>query len=238
MTRFSLFVLVHGAWHGSWCWEKVVPLLESAGHKVIAEDLPGHGNDKTPLKGTSLKLYTQSVVSLINQQQEPVILVGHSLGGMIITSVAEQIPDKISKLVYLTAYVPLNISLIRLAARDRDSQIRSAVQLKGWTVMIKRDAARALFYHDCPDEDVQRAKERLGPEPIPPVFRKIQVSDDRFGSVVKIYIKATEDQAISLQMQEYMCGSISFQKIIEMKTGHSPFYSAPEELSEHLLALI
>lgn len=233
----STFILVHGAWHGAWCWEKIVPLLEKSGHKVIAIDLPGHGSDMTPFKEISLKLYTQKIVSSIHQQKGPVILVGHSLGGMIITSAAEHVPDKISKLVYLTAYVPLNMSLCRLAIRDKGSSVKHSIELKGFRVGIKEASAKEVFYHDCSEEDIRRAKELLRTEPILPVLKKVRTTDKGFGSVEKIYIKAAKDRAISLQMQEQMCNSTLFNEIYEMDTSHSPFYSAPEELSEILSGL-
>ncbi len=91
----STYVLVHGAWHGSWCWEKVVPLLEQAGHQVEALDLPGHGQDKTPIREITLAAYTNRVCETLDAQAEPVILVGHSLGGMVITQAAEERPAKI-----------------------------------------------------------------------------------------------------------------------------------------------
>lgn len=77
----STFVLIHGAAHGGWCWYKVVPLLEKQGHTVLAPDLPSHGRDKTPLAAVTLQLYVDSVCKLLDEQQEPVILVGHSMGG-------------------------------------------------------------------------------------------------------------------------------------------------------------
>ncbi|HLY58890.1 MAG TPA: alpha/beta fold hydrolase, partial [Stellaceae bacterium] len=73
----SSFVLVHGAWHGKWCWEKLVPLLEAAGHEVLAPDLPGMGDDRTPAT-LSLAAWADFVARRIEDCAEPVILVGHS----------------------------------------------------------------------------------------------------------------------------------------------------------------
>ena len=74
----STFVLVHGAWHGAWCWEKVVPLLEGAGHEVVTLDLPGHGEDGTPALEVTMESYTDRVVGALDARSEPVVLVGHS----------------------------------------------------------------------------------------------------------------------------------------------------------------
>ena len=101
----TTFVLVHGASHGSWCWDKVVPVLESLGHRAAAVDLPGntYGEFDVPAAQVTLDTYVKHVCKVLDQLDEPVVLVGHSLGGLTITQTAERRPDKIKTLVYLTA---------------------------------------------------------------------------------------------------------------------------------------
>jgi pimeloyl-ACP methyl ester carboxylesterase len=99
----AIYVLIHGGNHGAWCWDKVASLLRKEGHLVEAPDLPGHGKDKTPIQDVTLQSCIDEVCSVINAQSEPVILVGHSMGGLVISQVAEQVPDKIRVLVYLSA---------------------------------------------------------------------------------------------------------------------------------------
>ncbi len=101
----STFVLVHGGWSGGWTWEKVVPLLEEAGHQVEAPDLPGHGDDRTPIPQVSLQGYADRICRVLDAQPEPVVLVGHSSGGLVISQAAEQRPDKVKMLVYLAAFL-------------------------------------------------------------------------------------------------------------------------------------
>jgi alpha-beta hydrolase superfamily lysophospholipase len=81
----SSFVFVHGAWHGAWCWSKVVSLLEGTGHRAIALDLPGHGRDDTPITQVTFEAYCNKLREILEAQTEPVILVGHSMGGRVIT---------------------------------------------------------------------------------------------------------------------------------------------------------
>ena len=104
----STYVLIHGTWHGAWCWDKVIPLLEQAGHAAIAPDLPGHGKDKTPIPEVTLHAYVNRVCETINAQTEPVILVGHSMAGVIIIQAAEECPERIKMLVYVCAFLPGN----------------------------------------------------------------------------------------------------------------------------------
>ena len=97
----STYVLVHGAYHGAWCYAKVVPLLEAAGHTAIAVDLPGHGDNLVPMADVTLDNYVDHVCDIIGAKDGKVILVGHSLGGLTITQVAERMPERIDWLVYL-----------------------------------------------------------------------------------------------------------------------------------------
>ena len=106
--KMKTYVLVHGAWAGKFAWDKVKPLLEKDGSKVVTLDLPAHGDDNTPIAGITMQNYVDAVVNLIDKQEGKVILVGHSMGGMVISQVAENIPGKIDKLVYLSAYLPAN----------------------------------------------------------------------------------------------------------------------------------
>lgn len=94
----STFVLIHGGWHGAWCWDRVAPLLEQGGHEVVSFDLPGHGEDRTPSVEVTLEGYTDRVVEALDALSEPVVLVGHSLGGTAISQAAERRPEKIEKL--------------------------------------------------------------------------------------------------------------------------------------------
>src|SRR5262245_994048 len=120
----STYLMIHGAWHGAWCWYKVVPRLERLGHKAIAPDLPSLGTDKTPVNRVSLALWRDFVSAIVDAQSEPVILVGHSRGGIVISEVAEHRPDRIRTLVYLTAFMPRNGEcLFDLAAQAPESLV-------------------------------------------------------------------------------------------------------------------
>jgi pimeloyl-ACP methyl ester carboxylesterase len=98
----STFVLIHGAFHGAWCSNKVTPSWSRQGvHKVVALDLPGHGGDQAPAAEVTLEAYADRVVEALDAHPEPVVLVGHSLSGTVISQVAERRPEKINKLEYL-----------------------------------------------------------------------------------------------------------------------------------------
>ena len=107
-ARMATFVLVHGAWHGGWCWQKVVPLLEAAGHEVYAPTLTGLGERASELSpDVGLGTHIQDVVGLLVEKDlRGVILVGHSYGAMVITGVVDAVPERIAHLVYLDTFVP------------------------------------------------------------------------------------------------------------------------------------
>jgi len=120
----STYLLMHGAWHGGWCWRKVVLLLEAKGHRALAPDLPGHGNDGTPAATVTLKSYADGICEIARAEPEQVILVGHSMGGVAITQAAENCPKKIGALVFLCAFLPRNCDrLMTWASQDRESMV-------------------------------------------------------------------------------------------------------------------
>lgn len=238
----STFVLIHGSWHGGWCWDKVKPLLEKESHQVIAPDLPGHGQDKTPVTDITLQQFVERVAEVLDAQSEPVILVGHSMGGIVITQTAEARPDKIKTLVYLTAFLPRNgESLLQLAQQDTETLILPNLIIneeQGYH-SVKEEAIREVFYQDCSDEDVARAKSLLVPEEaLAPVATPVQTSDENYGRIPRVYIECLRDQTIGPSLQKQMYTATPCQKILSLDTSHSPFLSAPEALAGHLVTVV
>jgi pimeloyl-ACP methyl ester carboxylesterase len=237
----STYLLVHGAWHGSWCWEKVAPLLKQTGHQVETLDLPGHGQDKTPLGEITLAAYTKRVCETLNAQAEPVILVGHSMGGIVITQVAEERPEKIQRLVYLAAFLVQNgESLSQVAQTDSDSLVlpNLMVNVEQGSLTFKEGAPlKDMFYGDCSDEDVARATSLLVPQAHAPMETPVSITAEHFGRVPRVYIECLRDRVISPSIQKMMYTATPCQTILSMQTSHSPFFSAPQELVRHLTSL-
>ncbi len=236
----STYVLVHGSWHGAWCWYKIVPRLEQAGHLVIVPDLPGHGRDWTPARDISMQDCVDRVCKVLDRQQEPVILVAHSRGGIVITQAAEQRPDKIKVLVYLAAFLlPNGESMLPMAFSDAESLILPHLEIneeQGWD-MLHEKAFRTALYDDCSDEDVALARLLLTPEPSAPAATPLHTTDENFGKIPRVYIELCEDRAVSVSLQRQMYTKMPCQRVISMHTSHSAYFSAPDELAAHLLAL-
>ena len=236
----SSYVLVHGAWHGSWCWDKVVPLLEAEGHGVVAVDLPGHGEDATPLAGLTQAEYGRRVADAVEAAGEPVVLVGHSMGGIAITQAAEYVPDEIAALVYVCAFLPgPGDSLMTLADNDRDAQVlpNLVVDEAAGLCEVAPAARVACFYEECDPADAAAASERLGPESLAAFAAPVAVTEERAGSVRRIYVECVRDHAISIAKQREMWGARPCERVETIDTDHSPFLSRPEELAAHLLSV-
>lgn len=234
------FVLVHGAWQATFVWEKVKAGIEKSGQKVVVIELPAHGNDKTPPQNVSIDVYRDVVVNKINAMPESVILVGHSLGGMVITAVAEKIPGKIEKLVYVGAFLPAdNQSLLDLANSDAQSLlgpslIPSADQL---TLDVKHDNIISIFCEDASADDKALILQKFRVEPAIPFTDKVAITADNFGKVDKYYIKTLNDHAVGIDLQNRMLTAANITKTYSMNTSHCPFLSQPNELKDLLLKI-
>lgn len=236
----STFVLVHGGFVGGWCWEKLVPLLEDAGHRVEAPDLPGNGDDRTPIPEVSLQSYADRISQVLDAQPEPVVLVGQSSGGVAISQAAEQRPDKIEMLVYVGAYLLRDgETLLSASENDTESLVLANLVMSedGSSATIREDAIREGLLADCSNEDVERAKSRFETQALAPVATPVALTEENFGRVPRVYIETLKDRAISPWLQKEMYERLPCRKVISMDTGHWPFYSAPEELAEHLESL-
>ncbi len=198
----ATYILIHGAWHGGWCWDRIVSGLEAKGHKAIAPDLPGMGSDTTSFSDTPLSDWADFVADLVRaekgQKNDGIILVGHSRGGMVISEVAERVPELVSRLVYLTAMLlPDGASLMQTIAdaSDDDPSDMFIIAEDGKTFTVVPELIGDTFYNQCSDDVVADATSRLCPEPLASFTTPVAVSDAKFGGVPRAYIEELEGVA-------------------------------------------
>ena len=234
------FILIHGSWHSAWNWHRLTPILEKAGHKVIAIDLPGMGRDKTPIREVRMATTVEKICDLIDSLEEKPILVGHSKNGVLISQAAEYRPDKIEKLVYLAAYlVPNGKTQREYSVQDTKGWLKPYVTLHEDldATTLQPEIFKEGLYHDCDDYITELAKVILSHEPVESGITPLQLTDENFGRVPKVYIECTQDRAVTPFIQKKMYTETPCDKVYTMDTSHSPFFSKPDELAEILCSL-
>jgi pimeloyl-ACP methyl ester carboxylesterase len=236
----ATYILVHGAWHGGWCWHRIVARLQRASQRVIAPDLLSLGRDRTPPGAVTLESWTEQIAALTQSASEPIVLVGHSRGGIVLSEVAERVPERIRALVYVTAFLLENgRSLQEAAAMDPQSLVPPAMVIADdqQSASIREAAVRELFYGQCSDEDVVLAQSLLTPEPLAPLATPVRTTDTRFGGVPRIYVECTADKAITHPAQRRMQAALPCRERITLDADHSPFFCRADELANLLLRL-
>jgi pimeloyl-ACP methyl ester carboxylesterase len=238
----ATFILIHGAFHGGWCWERVVPLLAAKGHHVLAPDLPGMGGDTTPFADDTLDQWAQFTADLARNAQGPVILAGHSQGGAVISQAAELVPDKVACLAFVTAVlVEDGGTLLRgedLQALESGSHAVLSLSGGGKLMSVDRALAKAAFYSMMTPQDAQAAADRTTPQPVSLMTTPLRLTPGRFGTVPRAYIEALNDLTLSIDFQRRMQRYWPCDPVISLPSDHSPFYSAPTELADALLSLV
>lgn len=234
----ATYILVHGAWLDRLCWEFVTPGLTAAGHTVITPDLPGHGADPTPLAGQTLDAYAERIAREVDAATAPVILVGHSMGGIVISTVAERRPSKIARLVYLAGYLLQGGETIR-SMEDPDSQVGPAMRpAADWsTVALDPAMMPDIFFHDARPGVAAAAVAGSKPEATAPFGTPLAITAERAGRVPRAYIRTTLDRAVSPALQARMLAATPCDPVLELATGHAPFFAQPEVLARKLLTL-
>jgi len=229
------FILIHGSWHSAWNWHKVSPLLEKQGHRAIAIDLPGMGRDKTPIQEVKMKTTVEKICNLIDSIEGKVILVGHSKNGIMISQAAEYLPHKIEKLVYLAAYlIPNGKTQREYSLQDTQGVLKPYVTMHEELNVhtLQPEIYKEGLYADCDDDITELAKVLLSHEPVESGITPLQLTEENYGTVPRVYIECTEDKAVTPSIQRKMYGETPCEKVYRMPTSHSPFFSRPQELTD------
>ncbi|HQY14496.1 MAG TPA: alpha/beta fold hydrolase [Ilumatobacteraceae bacterium] len=222
MSASLPIVLVHGAWHGAWCWAGLQHALDDLGVPSYAIDLPGHGASTAPL--TDLYGDAEHVADVLRTLGTPVVLVGHSYGGAVITEAAGRHPE-VAHLVYLTAFAleagESVMSLLTSLPRADIALGRAIVPRDDGTSVVDATKAATAFYAECSPAAVSAALARLSPQPM------ITFADAVTGSprdhIASTYVRCLRDQAIHISHQDAMAQRCN--TVHTLDTDHSPFVS-------------
>jgi pimeloyl-ACP methyl ester carboxylesterase len=240
------FVLVHPAWHGGWCWRKVVPLLRAAGHEVWTPTLTGLGErSHLAQRQVGLRTHIEDVVNLSKYEGlSKVILVGHSSSGMVITGVAERVPELISHVVYLDAFVPQDgQALVDLLPAQRREAMEAQVKGEGEGWLLPRFAAPSWerivreFWGVTDEADVRWMLGRLVPTPYAHLTEPVRRTNAAAEKLPRSFIRCLQfPNAAFDRFAEHAKRSAGWH-YRTLDTSHHPFVTKPRELAALLLEL-
>jgi pimeloyl-ACP methyl ester carboxylesterase len=223
-TPKATVVLVHGAWHGSWCWQKVTPLLEAHGLAVRTVDLPSVG--AAPGAGTDLSADAAVVDAALDGLDGPLVLCGHSYGGMVISRAEAK---GVTRLVYLCAFMPAEgQSLVGTGDGKPQPWIRL---LEGGLMLPDPVLTGDLFYNDCAPEVKEWAKSKIRPQSAATVLEP--VAQPSWRRIPSTYVVCTKDMAMLVDIQRSVFAPRA-SEIVEVSAGHSPFLSQPQAVADLL----
>jgi len=233
----AIFLLVHGAWHGGWCWRRVTPLLRNAGHEVFVPTLTGLG-ERAHLANPSINVtsHAQDILGVLKYEDlKDVILVGHSYAGMVITAVAEREAQRLKHLVYLDAFVPQDgESLSSFIPAEFMEPIKTKTELEGdgWRMSPLPMEAFGVFE----PADVEWVGANLTPHPFKTQTETLHLSSEVAAKLPRTYIYCSnppmgffERFATRAQHEGW--------NYHELRTGHDAMVTAPQEVANILLEL-
>jgi len=232
----ATYVLVHGAWHGGWCWQRVRPFLRAAGHEVFTPTLTGLG-ERSHLAGPEIDLHThiRDVVNVLEYEDlRQVILVGHSYGGMVITGVSELAADRLAHVVYLDAFVPQDgQALADLVAPQFRENARQQAQAAGGLLPPFPVEQYGVFA----DADVRWVGPKLVPHPFKAMITPVRLTGTAAAALPRTYIYCNDPAMGFFEAFAERTRTGKGWRYRELATGHDAMVTMPRELTTLLLEL-
>jgi pimeloyl-ACP methyl ester carboxylesterase len=228
------FVLVHGAFVGSWIWEPLAERLDELGHAADAPDLPGSGDDPTPADEVTLDAYARRICELLDARDEPSVLVANSMGGIVISEAAARRPEKVRRLIYVAAFLPRDgqslVDLTRLP-EGADDLVQATVIVSGDppVATLPKSTCRASN-GDCSPEVMEWAVSRTGSQTVAPLTEPVSLNRE-FDRIPRTYVICTGDRIVPPSLQRRMVSDGQITDVIELEAGHHPQLSRIDELA-------
>ncbi|MBI4305578.1 MAG: alpha/beta fold hydrolase [Chloroflexi bacterium] len=236
----ATFVLVHGAWHGGWCWAKVAPMLEQAGHQVYAPTLTGLGDRAHLLsKDVTLNTHIRDIVALLEYEDlMNVVLVGHSYAGMVIRGATEFAHRRIKKLVYLDAVLPMaGESVLGSNGAESPHRIEANLHGEGWRIPKPKADASGAVLGVTDKQDLDWMVERLTDHPLATFEQPIKLWSSEAAALPGAYILCTGRRNEWFEGMAQRARAMGYQ-YFEIPTGHDAMISAPRDLVAILLEIV
>ena len=239
------FVLIHGSFCGGWYFDRVAELLRAAGHAVDAPDLPGMGGDEAALAAVTLDQWAEFALDRCMTMRAkigdaPLVLAGHSRGGIVIGAAAEANPSAMDKLVYIAALMPpageSGMSVREKIPGGPELQRLTEAAMANPQGGFDPELAADAFAQLAPRHVALAAARRLAAEPMGPLMTPMTITPERWGSVARLYVECVHDLTISIEGQRLMQRLSPGGDVVTLESDHSPSLSMPEKLAEVLAA--
>jgi pimeloyl-ACP methyl ester carboxylesterase len=233
------FVFVHGAFAGAWIWQPLMNQLKAAGHSVEAFDLPGLGDDQTPLSEITLDACAARLCDVLAKSSEPAVVAGNSMGGLIATQGAARCPSRVAALVYVAAFAPKDgqslLDLTKLP-EGSDDQVQANIVIEGEppVAIMPAEASRHALYGSCTPDLAAWAIARQRPQPVAPFVTPVSIAPGTLDGIRRYYVLCKRDRAIPPALQRRMIAENQFADVTELDTDHTPQLSMTNELAKAL----
>lgn len=234
------FLMIHGSWHGGWCFDRLRNPIEAAGHVMIAPDLPGMGGGARALASATLDAWADFTIEQPRLLAGPVILCGHSRGGVVISQAAQRDPSAFAALIYIAAMLaPAGRSFRDVLGEAGDAPFSAGLApvANGLGVALSPESAIPAFYNRCTPDDQQSCAARLVAEPVRPLSTPVEITAEKFGTVPRHYIECTYDRTIPLDVQRAMQAVLPCKSVTTLDSDHSPFICMPEVLAAAMIEI-
>jgi pimeloyl-ACP methyl ester carboxylesterase len=233
------FVLVHGAWHGAWCWAAVVRQLQKLGDRAFAVDLPGHGASNISRAEATLAGYIDSVTKFIEERGlSDVILAGHSLGGMTISGVVQKIPARIKRVIYVSAIVPLDGESAIHTLPDADAVARVLEGLRSRpdpSSPVDEQMFRTAYMQDASRDLQDFVLSALVPEPVAPMLETLSMKSFYTCGVPQSFLVCEDDISRGPgHWHPNFSSRLANPTMRFVKCGHEIMFTAPVQCARAL----
>ena len=233
------FVLLHGAWHGGWCWEGVIKELEKAGHTAEAPTMPGHHpeNDRSAIQ---FDHYVDGIVRVLEQQPAPVVLVGHSSAGFLMQAAAPKVPEKISQMIFHNAFIlPDGKCQFDLVPPEVAEGMTAAAQASpDHCVPVDEDFVRNALMADASKETQDALIVRLVPQPMAIFTTPVSTGDFEALAIPKSVLFCKDDASLPPGAYLGMAQELGDYDVVELDGGHETLFINPAAVADGLLKAI
>jgi pimeloyl-ACP methyl ester carboxylesterase len=236
----STFLLIHGSWQAGWAWRHVREHLDAAGYRSLAPSLPGHAADDDR-SAVTFADYESAVLQVLDRESGPVVLVGHSFGGAIISRIAELRPERCQSLIYYSGFAPWDgesvADLLPAAFLDMFRQLSA----QSWdrSVALPYAVIRGSFFNTADEDTARRLFPEFTPEPSAPVFEPLALPRNHRHGIPSTFIRCRDDQSMPPGLfHPGQSSRLHNARLIEIDGDHEALLTNPGELAEALLAAV